>query len=77
MVRRIFLALDRKPRLVNLPFRLFHYAVIAARCLPRYRQWNSGMAARMNQDMVFDSSALWRQLRISARPFTLSREDLR
>jgi hypothetical protein len=77
MILRIFLALDRKPRLVTLPFWFFHWTVIAMRCLPRYRHWNSNMAARMNQDMVFDSSALWRQLRISARPFTLSREDLR
>lgn len=76
MVRRIFLALDRKPRLVTLPFWLFHWMIIAVRCLPRYRQWNSSMAVRMNQDMVFDSSALWRQLLISARPFRLSREDL-
>lgn len=76
IVRRIFLALDRKPRLVTLPFWLFHWIIIAMRCLPRYRHWNSSMAARMNQDMVFDSSALWRQLLISARPFTLSREDL-
>jgi hypothetical protein len=76
MIRRIFLALDRKPRLVTLPFWLFHWTIIAMRCLPRYRHWNSNMAARMNQDMVFDSSALWRQLLISARPFRLSREDL-
>lgn len=76
MVRRIFLALDRKPRLVTLPFWFFHWAVIAMRCLPRYRHWNSAMAARMNQDLVFDSTELQRQLSFSSGPFLLSTEDL-
>ncbi len=76
MVRRIFLALDRKPRLVTLPLWFFHLATIIVRCIPRYRHWNSAMAARMNQDLVFDSTELQRQLNYSSGPFLLSAEDL-
>ncbi len=76
MVRRIFLALDRKPRLVTLPLWLFHLAISVIHCIPRYRHWNSAMAARMNQDLAFDSTELQRQLNFSSGPFLLSTEDL-
>ncbi len=76
MIRRVFLALDRKPRLVTLPLWLFHLATTLVRRIPRYRHWNSAMAARMNQDLVFDSTELQRQLNFSSGPFLLSAEDL-
>ena len=76
MVRRIFITLDKKPYLLTIPLWSFKLAVGFLRFFPRYRNWNSTMAERMNQDLVFDSSELQQQLQFSPRPFILTKEDL-
>lgn len=76
MVRRIFLALDKKSHLITIPLWFFRLTVQIIRIVPRYRHWNSAMAQRMNQDMVFDSTTLQQQLQFSSGPFILSPEDL-
>jgi len=76
MIRRIFIALDKKPLLITIPLWSFKLAVSFLRFFPRYRNWSSAMAERMNQDMIFDSSELQQQLHFSSGPFILTGEDL-
>lgn len=76
MVRRVFKALGRTPRLLSVPLSAFHVAVSLVRCLPRYRNWSSAMAERMNQDLVFDHTAAANDLGFSPRAFVLSATDL-
>lgn len=76
MVKRIFLALDHKPRLITVPRYFFQLSVKLLRCIPRYRHWNTAMADRMNQDLVFDCSDAQQDLNFSARSFTLSPNDI-
>ena len=47
-------ALGRRPRVLTVPLWAFRLAVTMLRRLPRYRQWSSAMAERMNRDLVFD-----------------------
>ena len=53
MVKRIFLALDRKPRFIRTPIWVFEVAVSIAKLHPRYAHLTSSMARRMQQDMNF------------------------
>ena len=76
MVKRIFTALGKKPRLISIPLWMFSAAVFVARCIPRYRKWSSAMAERMNSDLVFDHSEVERDFEFKPREFLLSEEDL-
>lgn len=76
MVNRVFAALHLRPRLVSIPLAAFRSAVAALRIIPRYRHWSSGMAERMNQDLVFDHADATRDLGFIPRPFQLSEADL-
>lgn len=76
MVCRVFAAIGKCPHLVTVPRRIFRLAVMALRLLPRYRNWTTEMAERMNRDLVFDHSDAVRDLGFSPRPFQLVREDL-
>ena len=76
MVRRLFGALGKQPRLVSVPRWMFRVAVALLRLLPRYRNWTVEMAERMNQDLVFDHADAERDLGFFPRPFELMPEDL-
>lgn len=76
MVRRVFIALGRPPRLVTIPSWAFHSAMICLRCFPRYRYWTFAMAERMNLDLVFDHDEAMRDLRFSPRAFHPHVEDV-
>lgn len=76
MVARVFSALGRTPRMFSVPLSAFHAAVSVLRFLPRYRNWSSAMAERMNQDLVFDHTDAEKDLGFSPRPFVLSATDL-
>ncbi len=76
MVRRIFVALGKDPRLATIPRWLFRSAVTVLRLLPRYRNWTMEMAERMNYDLVFDHDDAARDLGFSPRPFQLSQGDM-
>jgi len=76
MVCRIFAVLELRPRLLHLPLWVFTLAVTLLRLLPGYRYWTEEMAARMNRDLVFDSSAAKRDLNFSPQKFQLAAEDL-
>ncbi|HEY4126611.1 MAG TPA: NAD-dependent epimerase/dehydratase family protein [Gammaproteobacteria bacterium] len=69
MLERIFEALGRQPRVLPLPVSLYRAAIVIARLLPRYRALTPAVADRMNQDMVFDSSAAMRDLGLKPRAF--------
>ena len=76
MVARIFTALGRPVRLVPVPLFAFRFAVAILRLVPRYRNWSSAMAERMNRDLVFDHSEATRDFGFEPRTFVLSVEDV-
>ena len=76
MVARICSALGRPVRLLPVPLIVFRFAVALLRLLPRYRNWSSAMAERMNRDLVFDHSEAMHDFWFEPRPFSLSEEDL-
>lgn len=76
MVCRVFAAIGKFPHLVTVPRWLFRLAVVALRLLPRYRNWTTEMAERMNRDLVFDHGDAARDLGFSPRPFQLSQGDV-
>lgn len=77
MVRRVFAALGRAPRLLSVPLWVFRLAIACVRVLPRYRGWTAAMAERMNQDLVFDHAEAARDLSFRPRAFQLSPQDVR
>lgn len=76
MIARIFIAIGCTPRLLIVPLWVFSLAVSILRCLPRYRQWTTAMAERMNRDLVFDHTDAARDLGFKPREFVLTAEDL-
>ena len=76
MVIRIFGVLDRPVRLLPVPLIAFRFAVSILRFIPRYRNWSSAMAERMNSDLVFDHSEATRDFGFKPRPFLLNAEDV-
>jgi uncharacterized protein YbjT (DUF2867 family) len=76
MVRRVFAALNRRPRLLKLPLNGFSIVLAAVRLLPRYRHWSAAMAERMNRDLVFDNTEAVRDLKFAPRPFRLAAADI-
>jgi len=69
MVERIFRGLERAPRIVRVPPRLFKAAVSAARVVPRFRKLSPELVTRMNMDMCFDHIEASRDLGFSPRNF--------
>lgn len=76
MVARIFNALGRPVRLLPVPLLAFRFAVALLRLLPRYRNWSSAMAERMNRDLVFEHSEATRDFGFEPSPFALAPEDI-
>lgn len=76
MVKRIFTALNRTPRILTVPLWLFQIATWGLRWITRYRHWTAAMAERMNEDLVFDDSDARRDLNFLPRSFKLTAEDL-
>ncbi len=76
MVMRVFAALGRRPRLLTVPLWAFSLAVTVLRRVPRYRQWSSAMAERMNRDLVFNHLDAARDFGFKPRAFTLNTDDL-
>lgn len=62
MVRRIFIAAGRKPRILGLPMGLLTFAA-------RMLHIDAGMVERINQDMVFDGSDSAQLLGVTPRGF--------
>jgi nucleoside-diphosphate-sugar epimerase len=69
MVRRVFVTLNRRPRLLKIPLSGFSIMLAVMRLLPRYRHWSVAMAERMSCDLVFDNTDALRDLKFTPRPF--------
>lgn len=76
MVKRIFEAFNRPPRIFTVPLWSFQIATWVLRWLPFYPNWTMAIAQRMNQDLRFDCSDARRDLNFSPRSFKLTAEDL-
>lgn len=76
MVRRVFVALGRQPRMIRIPLVAYELMVMCLRLIPRYRDWSISMAERMNIDLVFDHSDAIRDFGFISQPFRLYSEDL-
>lgn len=76
MISRVFAALGRRPRLINVPLWIFRFVVTLIRLFPRDQHWTMQMAERMNADLVFDHTAAVRDLNYSPRKFQLDAKDL-
>jgi nucleoside-diphosphate-sugar epimerase len=76
MVRRIFIALGRKPLMYKVPLWFFKIAVTLLRVLPRYRHWKAAMAERMNSNLAFDHGDAAKDFGFAPKPFTISAEDI-
>jgi uncharacterized protein YbjT (DUF2867 family) len=70
MVRRIFIAQQRNPRLPRLPVAGMRLALVCLQIFPGYRDLGAAVADRMNQDMVFDCSAAERDFGFRPRGFS-------
>ena len=69
MVRRIFVAQNVKPRFVRVPLLFFRLAMWSISRIPRYRDFNSQMARRMNEDLAFDHSEATKDFGYAPRAF--------
>lgn len=69
MVERVFVRIGRTPRLITIPFWIFIVSISLLKQIPRYKKWSTGMAERMNQDMVFDHSDAVQDFGFSPRKF--------
>lgn len=76
MVKKIFLALNRRPHIITVPLWIFRLVLLLLRWHPRYQHWTSAMAERMNQDLVFDSSEARKDFSFHPRLFKLTNKDL-
>jgi nucleoside-diphosphate-sugar epimerase len=76
MVKRIFEALDIRPRFLSIPLWLFAAGMATVRLLPPFRTWSSAMVERMNYNMEFDHDEASRDFDFKPRGFVLSRDDL-
>jgi nucleoside-diphosphate-sugar epimerase len=76
MVTRIFVVLDRQPRVLTVPLFLFRLAISCLRILPRYRQWSPAMAERMSRDLVFDHQLAIKELAFKPRSFVITQKDV-
>jgi nucleoside-diphosphate-sugar epimerase len=76
MVKRIFVVLDKKPRIVVLPRWCFRCALLGLSLIPRFRHWFVDMVDRMDRVMVFDHSDARDAFGFDPRPFTLGSNDL-
>ncbi len=76
MINRLFAALGRNPRIINIPLWFFKIAVILIHLFPQYRHWTAQMAERMNTDLIFDHADAIRDLNFSPRSFQITVKDL-
>lgn len=76
MISRIFVALNRRPRLLHIPRWGFRTVLLVLRLIPRFSNWNIAMVDRMEQDIVFDHAEAMRDLGFQPRDFVLENKDL-
>ncbi len=76
MVKRVFVAMGLKPRLLRINLAVFNVALFFLHLIPRYKGWNADMVLRMNRDMVFDHHQATEDFGFSPQVFTLTDKDV-
>lgn len=76
MVKRVFIAMGVKPRLLRINLAAFNIALFFLRLIPRYKGWNADMVLRMNRDMVFDHQLATEDFGFSPQAFVLTDKDV-
>ncbi|RME18439.1 MAG: hypothetical protein D6797_00470 [Bdellovibrio sp.] len=76
MIQEVFLAMNRPIRIFTVPLWIFRLGVRVLNLLPRYRSWNTAMAERMNQDLVFDHKEFSRDFNFQFKPFSLKEKNI-
>ncbi|MCR4303911.1 MAG: NAD(P)-dependent oxidoreductase [Gallionella sp.] len=76
MVKRIFEVTGKPERYISMPVSVFRAAIACLRLFPGFRDWTSGMAERMNSDLVFNHADATRDLGFSPRSFHPAKDDL-
>lgn len=69
LVERIFLSVNRYPRIIMIPTWVYRRLLAAASLHPRYRYLDAEMAGRMNHNMEFDIAAARHDFGFSPRSF--------
>ncbi|MBT8113885.1 MAG: NAD-dependent epimerase/dehydratase family protein [Arenicella sp.] len=73
MIERIFVALGKKPRIMQLPMKIVRAGLRTAALFSKFG-YTPEMANRMNQDLVYDYSQANRDFAYTAREFSLDPE---
>jgi uncharacterized protein YbjT (DUF2867 family) len=75
MVRRIFVSLDLKPRVISLPLLILNLSLVFLRLWPAYRDLGPEMLNRINRDLVFDCDQAQKDFGYQPRRFAPQSED--
>jgi len=70
MVKKIFIGLGKKPRLISIPLPLYRLAIRTAAVALPFGSITVAMADRMNRDLCFDHEDATRDFGFSPRGFT-------
>ncbi|MDX8376454.1 MAG: NAD-dependent epimerase/dehydratase family protein [Mariprofundales bacterium] len=77
MVRRIFVSMNKKPRLLNVPLGLMKFVLRVAALIPSYRFLTPDMAERVNQDLVFPHDDAQKDFGYQPRGFLVTNKPIR
>jgi len=69
LVSRIFASMGRTPRFITIPLSLFSAALNALSLVPKYKDFNTAMAQRMNEDLVFSHGEASKDFAYAPRRF--------
>tara|TARA_R110002095_G_scaffold210950_1_gene198616 strand:- start:3027 stop:3932 length:906 start_codon:yes stop_codon:yes gene_type:complete len=76
MIKRVFSAMDMKPRCLRIPNFLFRSGAACLKFLPRFKNLSMGMAERMNADLTFSHADASRDFQFAPRTFQLQPTDV-
>ncbi|MEZ4632927.1 MAG: NAD-dependent epimerase/dehydratase family protein [Deinococcales bacterium] len=76
MIERIFLSLNKKPRIINFPRSIMEFGLSLVKVLPNYRHINLAMLERIDQDLVFNHENAQKDFGFKPQAFSLNAEDL-
>lgn len=71
MVKRIFVSLGRKPRIISIPITVFDMCTSLAGLIPANKSLNMEMIRRMNDDLCFNHAKAHHDFGYCPRPFVL------
>ncbi|QBH19152.1 NAD-dependent epimerase/dehydratase family protein [Alcaligenes faecalis] len=76
MVRRVFQAMGKNPKLISIPMPAFNVALFFLKLIPKYKNWNAEMVLRMNKNMVFDHEDAKNDFDFQPQSFHLQPRDI-